>query len=184
MSFWRAGASLVMTWIGVITAMLQSHCSAAACTDSQVIGLRIQVRDASTGAALCDSAVVAFDGSYQEYLSNFGAPVAPCVYSGAAERAGTYRVLVSRAGYVSTEITGLVVSKEDGDCHIEPAIMRTIDLVPDASALREVDAGQTPSNCVSSSARLRKATSRTLLNWGSGELVSTRPSSSRQRRRA
>ena len=90
------------------------------------------MRDGKSGAALCDVAVVAFDGAYQENLTDFGVTYAQCRYVGAVERPGNYRVQISRPGYSTTEVSDLTVAK--GDCHIGPSIMRTIDLQPDPSA--------------------------------------------------
>ena len=99
------------------------------------------MRDARSGADLCGSGVVAFDGAYREDLTNLGVPGGPCTFYGASERAGTYRVQISQKGYISKEISGLVVSKDDpSDCHISSGVVLTVDLDPDPSAPSTVDA--------------------------------------------
>ena len=93
----RRGACVVLASFAVAALVLQPGCEHA-CTQEERVGLTIAVRDARTGAALCHSVVVAFDGDYREELTNF-AKLAdippPCRYSGAAERPGTYRVEIS-----------------------------------------------------------------------------------------
>jgi hypothetical protein len=117
---------------------LELNCSSTGCTQDERDGLVITVRDGRSGAPLCDVAVVAFDGAYQENLTDFGVTSAQCRYVGAAERPGNYRVQISRPGYTTTEVSDLMVAK--GDCHIGPAVMRTIDLQPDPNGLNDAGA--------------------------------------------
>jgi hypothetical protein len=104
------------------------------CTQEARDGLNITVRDARTGTPLCDSTVVAIDGSFHETLTNFSqydAAFPPCTFHGAEERAGTYRVLINRDGYVGAELSALTVGA--GDCHIANEIERTVELQPEPS---------------------------------------------------
>ncbi len=133
---------VVIASLAVGSASLQSGCSGRPCNQDARNGLAISVRDARTGAALCDSVVVAVDGSYREDLPNYskyGAPP-PCPHGGANERAGTYRLEVSCPGFLPRAVANLVVSKDPEDCHISNTVMLTVDLEPDPNAARELDA--------------------------------------------
>ncbi len=104
------------------------------------------MRDASTGAELCNSSVVAFDDLDPAYRESLGhiiitdLPNVPCTFRGAEERTGTYRVEISSPGYISKTEERLFVGKEDSsDCHIV-GVARTVMLERDPSVPREVDA--------------------------------------------
>jgi hypothetical protein len=148
MSCARAASSVAMTTIVIAAGMFECDCSTRACAQSELNGLVIAVRDRSTAANLCDATVVAFDGNYQqqlvklpaqEHTSDAGTIRTPCGYVGAAERPGAYRVEISQPGYASTEVSGLIVSKEETGCHVQP-VMRSVDLTPDPSAPRDAGA--------------------------------------------
>ncbi len=125
----------------VASCILPSACSKAACTDDARVGLGISVRDARTGAPLCDSVVVAFDGTYREDLSNYGVTFAPCTYFGATERAGTYRLEITHSAYLPKQVGNLIVLKANpDDCHISNGASLTVDLEPDPDTPRDLDA--------------------------------------------
>lgn len=95
------------------------------CTEQAEYGLSIQVVDSSNQEPICDALVVAKDGSYSETLVRPGG--SPCLYAGAIERPGTYRIEASRDGYLPNTLDGVAVTK--GECHVEPEV-RTISLEP------------------------------------------------------
>lgn len=132
---WPSGCAALLIW----TSLTYIGCASTTCSDEAENGLAVTVRDARTGAELCDSKVVATDGAYQETLSNFGAPVAPCYFVGATERAGVYRVDVSHSGYLPKEFDDLRVAP-GGPCHIGAPVHLTVDLDPDVGASPQ-DAG-------------------------------------------
>ena len=97
------------------------------CTDEEVPGISVKILDAESGRiAVCDATVWFLQGSYAEKVEN------PCgaipdslqwpYVIGAAERAGTYTVLVNKAGYVPWVLTNVEVTEDD--CHVH-----TVDLV-------------------------------------------------------
>ena len=88
------------------------------CTADYRPGLTIEVRDAKTNVPIAAaSTIVIRDGSYVETLGitveGGGNSLSK---SGAYERAGTYSVEVSRAGYASLTLSGIVVTRDE--CHV------------------------------------------------------------------
>ncbi|MCB9582103.1 MAG: hypothetical protein H6717_34025 [Polyangiaceae bacterium] len=73
------------------------------------------VRDANTGAEICNASGVAQDGPYQEDLTCFDSPTCSC--NGVGERLGTYEVTISAPGYQSSKKT--VVVDDSDACHVE-----------------------------------------------------------------
>jgi hypothetical protein len=130
--------------IAIASSLLEQACTRA-CTQEGKYGLSITVRDASTGAELCNSSVVAFDALDRAYRESLGHvilpdfPDRPCAFRGAAEREGTYRVEISSPGYISKTEEGLFVGKDDSDCHVV-GVGRTVTLERDPSVPRDVDA--------------------------------------------
>lgn len=88
------------------------------CTAIAVEAMTVTVTDASTGQRICDATVVAVDGAFSAELRPFPAPAAECTYSGPTERAGTYEVRVSRAGYEPAAQAGIRVTADE--CHVIP----------------------------------------------------------------
>ena len=90
-----------------------------ACTENLAYGLNLQVRDSVTGVPTGRQAtVVAQDGQYTETLQFLGALVATDSLSffGAAERAGTYLITVTKAGYRAWTRSGVTVLADV--CHV------------------------------------------------------------------
>ncbi len=90
------------------------------CTAQLVVGLRVQVLDASSGAPLAgDATVQARAGSYVETLQPVPtfAPGSPPAYIGLHERPGRYQVTVSSAGYISRTLEGVEVRLANR-CHV------------------------------------------------------------------
>jgi hypothetical protein len=136
---------VLLSFFVITSSPLEQACDRT-CNQIARFGLSITVRDASTGAELCNSSVVAFDGlnrSYRESLGNIiipDLPSAPCTFRGAEEREGIYRVEISNPGYISKTEQGLIVRKEDSsDCHIV-GVERTVTLERDPLVPRELDA--------------------------------------------
>lgn len=117
--------------------VLATACSRRTCSNDARIGLAITIRDARTDAPVCDANVVASDGNYHAQLDTYN--VDPCAYFGAIERPGTYRLDVSRDGYLSTGLDGLTVSQED-ECHIAGPVERTVYLQRDPNGPPDRDA--------------------------------------------
>ena len=85
------------------------------CTDLFAFGLSVTVTDEVDDTNICDALVTISDGTYQEELTVQGQG-ADCVYIGAGERAGTYRIEASKPGY-DTLVTDDVLVGED-ECHV------------------------------------------------------------------
>lgn len=88
-------------------------CGDDECTDISLAGLVVRAFDENTNEALCDLRVRATDGDYTESLSpQFSSD---CSYTGAWDRPGTYRIDVSKEGYLDNS-TEVVVPLEDVEC--------------------------------------------------------------------
>lgn len=86
------------------------------CTDEAWPGVVVHVSDATSGAALSGASGAVRDGEYVETLEAI-----QTVLVGAYERAGTYRVEVTRADYQPWLQEGVHVTRDR--CHV-----RTVDL--------------------------------------------------------
>ena len=85
------------------------------CTDLFAFGLSVTVTDATDGAAICDAVVTASEGTFEEVLQVQG-DGADCVYVGAGERAGTYRIEAVKDGYTTLAEDNVVVGEDE--CHV------------------------------------------------------------------
>jgi len=96
------------------------------CTANIVEGLNVAVRDSVTGIAAGRGAFVgAREGAYSELLQFLGAviPTDSLTFVGATERAGTYLITVTKAGYLTWVRTGVKVVADE--CHVHPV---TVDV--------------------------------------------------------
>jgi hypothetical protein len=90
------------------------------CTAIAVEALVVTVVDASSGPRICDAKVVVIDGSFSEDLRPFGSGQ-DCTYSGPTERAGTYEIRATRAGYETGTMNGVRVTRDE--CHVIPVMV-------------------------------------------------------------
>ncbi len=87
------------------------------CTDQFVYGLNVIVLDSSTGNPIFqDIEVKAVDGTYQEILELV--PSLEYAFVGAGERAGTYVVTITKAGYQTYTSAPIVLTQDE--CHVIP----------------------------------------------------------------
>lgn len=91
------------------------------CTAVAVSSLNVSVRDAATGAPVCDAGVVAIHSGTTYALR----PTGDCRYAGPEEREGVFEVRASRAGYVPTSVSNVRVARDE--CHVIP-VQLTVDL--------------------------------------------------------
>lgn len=85
------------------------------CTDVFMYGLNVTVKDAVTDVTLQEGVLVkAVDGSYEETLQVEENPSA--VFVGAGERAGSYVLTVSKAGYQT--FTSQTITLTADECHV------------------------------------------------------------------
>ena len=89
-----------------------------ACTAIAVSSLNVTVRDASTGARICDATVVAIHQGERFELMRFPEGPEACSYSGPWERAGVFELRIDRAGYESAAVSGIRVTSDE--CHVIP----------------------------------------------------------------
>ena len=96
------------------------------CTAIAVSSLNVTVRDQATSQRICDATVVAVLGGVSYDLRRAGSPTPEgCTYAGPEERAGTFEVRVTRAGYEATTARNVQVTADE--CHVIPVPL-TIDL--------------------------------------------------------
>ena len=87
------------------------------CTAQFVYGSNVIVLDASTGNPIFqDIEVKAVDGTYQEILELV--PSSEYAFVGAGERAGTYVVTITKAGYQTYTSAPIVLTRDE--CHVIP----------------------------------------------------------------
>lgn len=87
------------------------------CTLQFVYGLNVVVLDATSGQPLVEGVLVkAVDGPYQETLELI--PGLEYSFAGAGERAGTYIVTVTKAGYQTYTSIPIIVTRDV--CHVIP----------------------------------------------------------------
>jgi hypothetical protein len=96
------------------------------CSSNALSSLQIDLKDALTGAPICDASVVAVLGTEQTPLSSFPSP-GYCIYSGVYETLGTFQVTVTEPRYEPLTTT-IVVDQNDG-CHVVPQ-HRVVKLQP------------------------------------------------------
>jgi hypothetical protein len=87
------------------------------CTDQFVYGLNVIVLDAVTGNPIFQNIEVkAVDATYQEILELV--PSSEYAFVGAGERAGTYIVMVTKAGYQTYTSAPIILTRDE--CHVIP----------------------------------------------------------------
>jgi hypothetical protein len=87
------------------------------CTDQFVYGLYVIVLDSSTGNPIFqDIEIKAVDGTYQEILELVSG--LEYAFVGAGERAGTYVVTITKAGYQTYTSAPIVLTRDE--CHVIP----------------------------------------------------------------
>lgn len=87
------------------------------CTDQFVYGLNVIILDASTGNPIFqDIEVKAVDGTYEEILGLV--PGLEYAFVGAGERAGTYIITITKAGYQTYTSVPIVLTRDE--CHVIP----------------------------------------------------------------
>jgi len=108
---------------GVIVLSL-SACASVDCESVGYAAVAVRVQDAS-GEGVCDAAVVVTDGDFSEEL--FASDTSEdCVYYGAFERAGTYRIEVSRRDRTGV-VEGIEVVRT-GRCDVLQTVQVTVEL--------------------------------------------------------
>ena len=117
----HAGILLPLGCLGLLTTSCMAP-NDVVCTENLVYGLSVTVRDSVTGVpAGRQATAVAQDGSYTETLQFLGAfsPTDSLTFFGVAERAGTYQITVTKAGYQTWTRGGVQVLADV--CHVHPA---------------------------------------------------------------
>jgi hypothetical protein len=93
------------------------------CTDNIVWGINATVQDSLTGAPAASGArLIARDGTYADTTTMpFGHedPNRGTLFA-AEERPGVYTVTVDKAGFLTWERSGIVVTMDEYDCHVVP----------------------------------------------------------------
>ncbi len=91
------------------------------CTQEARAGIVVEVRDARTGAAAATDAIgIITEGSFAEKLETPGDPGALQLY-GVYERAGTYTVMITKAGYRLWREQDVRVERDE--CHVQTVVL-------------------------------------------------------------
>lgn len=117
----------------IVAALAAGGCSSGtdlgpiACTANMVPGIVVEMRDATDGHAIADLASgIASEGAFTDSLRPFestSSQIADLFSRQAAlERKGTYHVHVERAGYLSWDTSGIVVTADV--CHVQTVRVR------------------------------------------------------------
>jgi hypothetical protein len=85
------------------------------CTAIAVSALNVTVRDAASGAAVCDASVIALESGGASYALR---QTGDCRYAGAEERSGGFELIVTRSGYRAIRVGGIQVGRDE--CHVIP----------------------------------------------------------------
>jgi hypothetical protein len=111
------------TLVGIASMVLglggcESPAEPVVCTTIAVQAITLTVVDGVSGQRVCDATVTVVDGSFSQVLPPFPGSATECTYSGPTERAGTYEVRVSRAGYQPATERNVRVTADE--CHVMP----------------------------------------------------------------
>lgn len=116
-------SQLALTWAAAMLLLCFVGFTTPACKSCDLIaweGLVVRVYDEKTDERLCGVSVTATDGDCRQNLNPW--PGDDCSYSGATERPGIYRIVVSKQGYVTKTLEGVIVPMED-HCHVDPQVI-------------------------------------------------------------
>jgi hypothetical protein len=89
-----------------------------ACTAIFVYGLNVTLTAEDTSAPISGATLVIREGAFSETMMELTPSIDPGKYVGAGERAGTYTIDVSAAGFVSKTIVGIQIGEDI--CHVIP----------------------------------------------------------------
>lgn len=90
--------------------------SNALCSLEARAGVDVALTDAATGKPVCDAKVIITDGGE---VRDDARPVGPdCLYSGAVERTGTFKVEITHASYAPVTREGIEVKMDEAGCHV------------------------------------------------------------------
>ena len=95
----------------------ESPADPVVCTAIAVQAITLTVLDGASSQRICDATVTVADGSFSEVLRPFPGAT-DCTYSGPTERAGTYEVRVTKAGYAPATQSNVRVTADE--CHVIP----------------------------------------------------------------
>lgn len=88
----------------------------AECSLEARAGVNVALTDAVTKRPICDATVVISDGTgYTDSPPSVGPE---CIYGGASERPGTYKVEVTHPSYATATREGIGVAMDDVQCHV------------------------------------------------------------------
>ena len=106
--------------VGIVCCLLASACDTAEpdiiCTLEARAGIVVEVRDAVTDEGIAGVVGILTDGDFIETMFIPEEDHVIPQLSGAYERAGTYEVIVAKAGYTTWRKRNVTV--ERGECHV------------------------------------------------------------------
>ena len=101
----------------IVSSLSACNIGSYACTDSVEPGIVLEIRDSVSGAGLAAHALATVvDGGFTDSLRFVSDPDSAYQY-GLDERAGTYNLTVSAAGYQQWTLNSITVP--DGACHVQ-----------------------------------------------------------------
>jgi hypothetical protein len=91
--------------------------SNALCSLEARSGVNVTLKDAVTKKPVCDAKVIITDGGE---VRDEPTPLGPdCLYSGAVERTGTFKVEITHPTYAPVTREGIEVKMDEAGCHVE-----------------------------------------------------------------
>lgn len=120
---------LVLAIVGTVATACNNPFASSDCSTLGVAGIVVTVVDAGTNRApTATPAIRLEDGAHvEEYTTPFPQSDPP-LYSGAVERPGTYRLVVSAAGYQDYVMANINVTR-GGRCNYLSGVRLTVPLV-------------------------------------------------------
>lgn len=107
---------IVVVAFGLLLALTGCGSKNAECSLEARAGVNVTLKDAVTKKPICDATVVISDGTG---YTDTPTPVGPeCLYGGASERPGTYRVDVTHPSYAPATRDAIGVAMDDVQCHV------------------------------------------------------------------
>lgn len=126
----KPSEELIMRVLSILVSLLVVGSSTACilgtgsnCSDIAVPGVAVIVKDAVTGARICDATVQLTDSAGHKQILTSSGSVASCEFDGAFDMPGTYSILIGATGYAADLQNNVIVTKDS--CHVRTTIVNS-----------------------------------------------------------